>query len=241
MGFTDFYTSEIYRLLRENTHGRHRSAAAPAHRGSAALAGDGAGRTAAAGDAADHNTDAVAGARERARLTALNAAQQQQIAWPQTRVLSFLPADHVPLARVPHAGVTVGEIIGHRVWRIDTQCRLRSARMSNVWTPGEPMCGDVDGNHGVHAYRGLTERVHQAAIAYGTNATWAWMCMKNDDVMLPAMAIGTVALWGQVIEHEHGYRAEYALPRSIDQVSVCLLMADIPLLTMLREKYGLQS
>ena len=29
------------------------------------------------------------------------------------------------------------------------------------------------------------------------------------------VAYGKVALWGRVIEHEHGYRAQYAYPQSI--------------------------
>jgi hypothetical protein len=50
--------------------------------------------------------------------------------------------------------------------------------------------------------------------------------------------IGSVALWGEVIEHEHGWRSEYAAVRSIIKIT-----GDIPfwrkrwLLLELREKH----
>jgi hypothetical protein len=31
------------------------------------------------------------------------------------------------------------------------------------------------------------------------------------------LAFGTVKLWGEVVEHEHGYRASFAKPASIDE------------------------
>lgn len=46
------------------------------------------------------------------------------------------------------------------------------------------------------------------------------------------MAIGTVKLWGEVVEHERGYRAQYAKLASIDQV--CGVVEP----SKLRKKYG---
>lgn len=49
---------------------------------------------------------------------------------------------------------------------------------------------------------------------------------------LPTMAVGTVRLWGEVIEHERGYRAEFAKVHSLDHV---FGEAD---LAALRARYG---
>lgn len=58
----------------------------------------------------------------------------------------------------------------------------------------------------------------------------------------PVMVRGTVSLWGEVVEHEKGWRAEYASIRSLDEV----LFADSPeegatLLARLRDVYGVEN
>lgn len=103
---------------------------------------------------------------------------------------------------VPSDGIKVGEIVGWRCWvASDFQSqspRLLSCHTKTLWVPGEPMKGDVKAQ-GVHAWndRGFAE---EYAHNYG-----------------PAV-IGSVALWGDVVEHKNGYRAEFARPASFDMI-----------------------
>ena len=41
--------------------------------------------------------------------------------------------------------------------------------------------------------------------------------------------LGRVALWGRVIEHEHGFRAQYAYPQRLRLIcQFCFWMSDAP-------------
>jgi hypothetical protein len=51
--------------------------------------------------------------------------------------------------------------------------------------------------------------------------------------------IGSVAMWGEVIEHKHGWRSEYAAVRSITKIiGYREFSSRQELLLELREKYG---
>jgi hypothetical protein len=73
-------------------------------------------------------------------------------------------------------------------------------RSDFVWRPGEIVEGDV-AEEGVHAFK---DRV--AAGAYG-------YALERDVALV---ITGTVYLWGEVIEHERGWRASKAAIASID-------------------------
>jgi hypothetical protein len=108
-----------------------------------------------------------------------------------------------PLGPIEDAGIRAGEIVGYRCWQIDSAGLLRSVfRSESVWLPGEVMVGspDVSTSEGVHAFK---DRL--AAGAYGYNSLESGLVIG-----------GTVDMWGMVIEHERGYRAQYAAIASID-------------------------
>jgi hypothetical protein len=51
--------------------------------------------------------------------------------------------------------------------------------------------------------------------------------------------IGSIAMWGEVIEHQHGWRSEYAAVRSITKITGDRdFSSKQQLLLALREKYG---
>ena len=103
-------------------------------------------------------------------------------------------------------GIIVGEIIGWRAWKYRDGF-LTSPYRDNVWLPGEPMTGTLgDWLIGRYSFEG-TGGVH----AYKTRAR----CM---DIECMWGVIGQVALWGNVYEHEHGYRAENARVVSIYRI-----------------------
>lgn len=115
-------------------------------------------------------------------------------------------------------GIVVGEIVAHRVW-VCQMGFLRSVFMSEVvWAPHEAQSGVPGNGWGIHAWKTQSQ-----ALRYG---------------MVPAtggmvMVYGRVLLWGDVIEHENGYRAEHAKVLVIDGV----LPDDAALLGALRAKY----
>jgi hypothetical protein len=124
--------------------------------------------------------------------------------------------------------ISAGEIIGWRFW---TLCHglLHSVFVPYTWRPGvferssSRYCGH--NNLGYHAFRDNEQAERETSI----QAYW-----------LPCV-IGSVAMWGEVIEHENGWRSEYAAVRSITEIT-----GNIPfwrkhrLLQELREKYRLR-
>lgn len=110
-----------------------------------------------------------------------------------------------PEPEIEDAGIRAGEIIGWRAWRIfqdDPYEYLRSMFAINVWIPGEPMTGNVDWVYGVHAFKTKEEAI----------LNYSFHAVASDVV------IGRIALWGKVIEHELGYRAEYGAIESLDEM-----------------------
>lgn len=134
-----------------------------------------------------------------------------------------------PLEKIP---IEVGEIIGWRMWHIAANGMLKSIYNGNVWLPGETMGHNDDmgtakiddrGCSGVYAFRDR---------GYALKDT----CFAD----LNMVAFGSVRLWGTVIEHEYGYRAEFAAVNLIDAVNVRALFDDDTrdtLLKTLRVKY----
>ena len=112
--------------------------------------------------------------------------------------------------------VRVGEIVAWRYWRVvggiwRGPLTIWSSAVPMDWTPGRPMTGyparlprlfmTTAYGEGIHAYENREE---------------AWLnAVKSDHSFL---VIGTVWLWGHIILHERGYRAEFAYPRSFDGV-----------------------
>ena len=94
-----------------------------------------------------------------------------------------------------------GEIIAWRAWMVRGHAlglQLHSMAAGAEWMPGQPMTGDIKRGLGVHAWK-----TKEQAQAYA----------------LRGAVIGQVELWGQVIEHEDGYRAEYGAIKSLQRSS----------------------
>lgn len=111
---------------------------------------------------------------------------------------------------VENCGIVLGEIEAFRAWRVFNGL-LVSMAVDDVWLPGEPMKAtdvDVYNMHGAHAFKTLRQ---------------ARNYMKDQDQHITLFlrdvrahfAIGRVKLWGTIVEHETGYRAEFAKPIEI--------------------------
>jgi hypothetical protein len=96
----------------------------------------------------------------------------------------------------------------------------------NRWRPGvfeRASCKEFGpANLGYHAFKDREQAEHQAiANIYDSIAV-----------------IGSVAMWGEVIEHQHGWRSEYAAVRSIIKIIGDFnFLSKRWLLLELREKY----
>jgi hypothetical protein len=107
--------------------------------------------------------------------------------WPSSRA--------VPL---DDGGIVGGEIVAYRCWRLKVDGLLHSVYQDHIcWTPGAIMSGDVNAGEGVHAFKSI-------------------ILMGQYAGMVDGCVTGTVYLWGEVHEHERGYRATCAAVRSID-------------------------
>jgi hypothetical protein len=159
-------------------------------------------------------------------------------------------------ARPRHAlkrdGVIAGEIVGYRCWRIENGL-LRSVYQTDVWQPREILAGRELGDwdqRGIHAWKDSgSNEYHDYIRSYlnRENDPFSWVIIGSGSAIQrghhtprPAMVTGTVFLWGDVVEHQRGYRAEYARVRSLDW-----LYPDAPMmgreeesLNQLRAKYG---
>lgn len=110
-------------------------------------------------------------------------------------------------------------IVGWRVWRFrPSTSTLRSAVRDVEWPKGEPLRSEDLRQHPynevywVHA--APTEDNAPVGIhAWRTRQQLSHLLVFEDDCV---MVWGQVSLWGQVVEHAGGYRAELAYPLSIE-------------------------
>ena len=122
------------------------------------------------------------------------------------------------------AGITVGELVGWRIWRVRPADRLlMSFSADRIWLPGEPMEGKPSD--------------------HGSEGIWVFKDAGRAAAKLQELgcesAIGTVWLWGNVIEHADGYRGEFAEVRSLEGVHRGGL--NHAMLTALRQRYRVGS
>jgi hypothetical protein len=112
-----------------------------------------------------------------------------------------------------------GEIVAWRAWRVRDGHRLFSVFFDSYeWFPGvaaqstvnEPgMAWSLSSQRGLHAFKHppqVYDYINETK-CYGTIDKAGWL-VEADYVW------GEVELWGTVWEHEDGYRAQYARPRS---------------------------
>lgn len=97
------------------------------------------------------------------------------------------------------AGIKAGEVRGYRCWNLHADGLLHSVMYDEfVWKPGEIAEGEPNKPYaGIYAFKSI-------------------LLLHNYGSPGARSVTGTVDLWGDVYEHEHGYRAQYAAVASID-------------------------
>jgi hypothetical protein len=132
--------------------------------------------------------------------------------------------------------IRVGEILGWRWWYVDGF--LKSPFMDCTWPPDEPTKGDVTGGFGVYVMKDRELAVSQAdkSLWFGSGGLWVWNNWRRR-LPSPHTAYGAVRIWGDVMEHAAGYRAQYARVVSIEGV----FPQNAELLATLRGRYGVEN
>lgn len=139
---------------------------------------------------------------------------------------------------IPYAGIRTGELIGHRLWWvIDTNAGplLSSLAHKFIWLPGQTIRGDINAPvegplgwmgvmGGVYSHKESNDLISEIRI-WGTMtanadafqlAFFGGWCPLNETKTLVR---GTIKMWGEVVEHDTGYRAEFAKIVSLDEVA----------------------
>lgn len=155
------------------------------------------------------------------------------------------PKQKPPLRR---DGIVAGEIVAYRCWRIENG-ELRSVYQKDVWKPGDILQGREIGDwdtRGIHAWKDPASHEYRAYIRGYLNSAsdGLFLFFQTPAERLkehhPAMVTGTVFLWGDVVEHERGYRAEFARVRSLDWLypDETMMGREAETLDALRDLYG---
>ena len=112
------------------------------------------------------------------------------------------PPSDTPREPLPSAGMKVEDLIGWRIWRLREDGHLWSYAIDHVWLPGYSTTGKPgDHDHaGVWAFKDRQRAIQKAADHWGTGP----------------FVYGSVRLWGTVVEHSEGFRAENARIISIE-------------------------
>lgn len=116
------------------------------------------------------------------------------------------------------AAIRAGEIIGYRAWIIDHESgflrsmyaphewkprRIETAYLWHRYTEYEFKCDwESVGIGGLHSFKTMT----QAVVHYE--------CYAVSNIVV----FGSIFMWGSVVEHEIGWRSEFASVRSIDRI-----------------------
>lgn len=174
--------------------------------------------------------------------------QLPQGTWRLLNAGDFESAPKPPLRR---DAIIAGEIIGYRCWRIENNL-LSSVYQSDIWLPRQVLEGREIGewnSRGIHAWKDKGSKEYHDYIRgylnpeydpYTRMMIYGNLSTEQDK---PAMLTGTVFLWGDVVEHERGYRAEFARVRSLDWLypDAEMMGREQEVLDELRQRYGVEN
>jgi len=124
-------------------------------------------------------------------------------------------------AAFPPAPDYVEPLVGWRLWAIEDvsgSARLRSLYQRCVWPAGAPLAAHCHARR----FRVWRRSPHEAPVEtcscgiYGVPPEWISKLWRGSEVPPGfSLVIGTVSLWGAVVECEHGWRAGLAYPSEL--------------------------
>jgi hypothetical protein len=167
-----------------------------------------------------------------------NAVDWRTVNFAFASFASSIPITVTDFARpdppIEHAGIRAGEVIGLRAWRVRGE-RLFSVYVDAEWHPGEVMHGDPEvRSKGVHAFSRWN------MLQYYLAEKRVEIRFSSFDLDQPVFVVGTVALWGEIFEHEFGWRAEFAKIAGLGGLTAPD-HDNKQLLEQLRRRYGMEG
>lgn len=141
-----------------------------------------------------------------------------------------------PRTPIENTGIKVGEIIAWRMWSV-RKGYLWSYSANRVWAPHEPMSENPD-------MMGDSSDCHIGIWSFKEKSRAIQKMMEGGYLVgIPGLSedhtvFGSVKLWGKIIEHELGYRSQYASIVSIDDGNMHFAPH---FLEKLRKTYGLSN
>ena len=127
-------------------------------------------------------------------------------------------------------------IEGWRAWRLhrrsDGALRIAPTTPRSDWEPSVPIHATCSGSH-TREYMIYNPELAEFHRSPEPGCTCGIHAMKDPARLRRASraagVVGTIAMWGRVIEHTKGYRAEFAYPARLRLVcSWCLWRAELP-------------
>jgi hypothetical protein len=91
---------------------------------------------------------------------------------------------------------------------------LYSMSQGTLWVPGKPMTtmhgtDELGWQYGVYSFK----KWKRAWWEYGSG--WSWDMTNSHKIFC---VVGTIDIWGEIVEHKKGYRSQFASIKSIDWV-----------------------
>jgi hypothetical protein len=136
--------------------------------------------------------------------------------------------------------IVAAPIIGYRHWFVRADGQLRALTMDYLWAAGKPLLAQCRQQYGEPSNRYQLQGSHDPphsvcpcgiyAFKQAPAADELWMDRMFDGTGGTPYIFGAVLLWGRIVEHERGYRAQYA--------RVAALAAGHPRAGVLAERYG---
>jgi hypothetical protein len=111
--------------------------------------------------------------------------------------------------------IEIGTQQAYRFWRYvfpphDAPVRLLSFVAETRWHPHRIVAGTTpdEGEQGIHGYKTMDDLI------FSIRGEPERLVVRSQMSGCDGIVIGTIALWGIVWDHAHGYRAQYARPMS---------------------------
>lgn len=135
----------------------------------------------------------------------------------------------------PEAEHETEPILGWRAWRLrllDAGLRIAPTTPRSAWQPGVAIHAACSGSH-TREYMVYNPELAELHRSPEPGCTCGVHAIKDPARLArsgrSAAVVGRVALWGRVIEHTKGYRAEFAYPSRLRLVcSWCLWYGRLP-------------
>lgn len=138
---------------------------------------------------------------------------------------------------VPYAGIRTGELIGYRLWWLLPQ-GISSLAHKRIWEPGETVEGNLDETvnifgtiwGGTYAFHDPSSLDREASEGLAAIRDWQRLQQSNPWMIMSSpfrwegsseaigLVTGTIKMWGEVVEHERGYRAQFAKLNRLDAI-----------------------